>query len=98
MEIELSTKEHFYCKLKGEDISDDDYNFALKLFKFEKCKTIKDYMELYLLVDELLLLQVFERFRYTIFEKYKLDTSWFITIPSLAMSAALLKMRNFFIC
>ena len=94
MESELPTKNHFYSNLRGEDISDDDYNFALKLFKSAKCNTIKDYMELYLLVDVLLLSEVFEKFRDTIFETYKLDPSWFMTTPSLAMSAALLKCKK----
>ena len=68
--------------MESEDISDDEYIFELKLFKSAKCETIKDYMELYLLVDVLLLLEVFERFRDTIFKTYKLDPSWFITTPS----------------
>ena len=51
-------------------------------------------MKLYLLIDVLLLLEVFERFRDTIFETYKLDPIWFITTPFLAMSAALLKNKK----
>ena len=44
----LPTKDHFYSKLKRKNISDDDYNFALKLLNSAKCETIKDYMKLYL--------------------------------------------------
>ena len=55
----------------------------MKLLNSTKCETIKDYMKLYLLVDVLLLLEVFERFRDTMFDKYKLDPRWFVTTPFL---------------
>ena len=65
----------------------------IQLFNSLKCETIK-YMKIYLLVDVLLSLEVFERFRDTVFKKYKLDPSWFITTLSLAMAAALLRSKK----
>ena len=55
-------------------------------------------MKLYLLVYVFLLSEVFERFIDTIFETYKVDTSWFITTLSLEMSAASLKSKKKLIC
>ena len=75
LETKLPEQHHFYSELKGEHISDEEYQFALNLFKTAKCKTINDYMKLYLLVDVLLLLEVFEKFRDTMFKDYKLDPS-----------------------
>ena len=52
-------------------------------------------MKLYLVEDVLILFEVFEKVRDTMFENYKLDPSWFIT-PSLAvaLAAALLKSKT----
>ena len=51
-------------------------------------------MKLYLIVDVLLLLEVFEKFRDTKFVKYKLDPSWLITTLSLTMAVVLLKSKK----
>ena len=51
-------------------------------------------MKLYLIVDVPLLLEVFEKFRDTVFQKYKLDPSWLITTPYLAIADAILKCRK----
>ena len=80
--------EHFYSELKRVNILIDDCNFALKLFKPAPCETIKDYVKLYLIVDALLLLEVFEKIRDNMFEKYILDPSYFIATPSSTMAAA----------
>ena len=90
-ETKLPDRDKFYSSLSGQHASLDDYNFALNLFKEAKCKTIKDYMQLYLKVDVLLLAEVFENFRDVIFDNYGLDPAQFLTTPSLAMQAALLK-------
>ena len=54
------------------------------------CKTFKDYHLLYLKCDVLLLADVFENFRKTCLEYYKLDPSNYISAPSLAWDAMLL--------
>ena len=38
MESKLPAKEYLYSELKGENISDDGYNFTLKLFKLQNVK------------------------------------------------------------
>ena len=48
-------KKKIYSELKGENISDYKYNCALNLLKTANCETIKDCMNLYLIVDVLLL-------------------------------------------
>ena len=53
-------------------------------------------MQFHLITDVLLLLEVFEKFRDFMFEKYKLDPSQFITTPSITMAAALLKCKKTF--
>ncbi len=59
----LPPKEHFYSKVKLEDISDKDYEHAQNVYNEFKCKDFGDYHWLYLETDVLLLADVFENFR-----------------------------------
>jgi len=52
-------------------------------------KTLQSYHDHYLLSHILLLADVFENFRNTIFEEHHLDPLHFITLPSLAWASAL---------
>jgi hypothetical protein len=55
------------------------------------CRSFKDYHLLYLKTDVLLLADVFENFRKTCFNYYGLDPANYISAPSLAWDAMLLK-------
>ena len=88
-ETQLSSKEEFYSKLNDEDISDEDYQHAIKVWNTFGCKTIKDYHDLYLKSDVLLLADVFEKFRLTCIKNYKLDPAHYYTSPGLAWDACL---------
>ena len=54
-EILLPNKEHFYSNLNMEDISDIDYRHANKVFKVFKLENLRDYHDLYVQSDTLLL-------------------------------------------
>ena len=88
-ETQLPTKEQFYSKLNDEDISDDDYSHAINVWNTFKCQTIRDYHDLYLKTDVLLLADVFENFRKTCLKHYKLDPAHYYTSPGLAWDACL---------
>ena len=85
----LPPKEAFYSKLYDEDISDEDYQHAIKVWKTFRCHTIRDYHDLYLKSDVLLLADVFEKFRSTCMKHYKLDPAHYYTSPGLAWDACL---------
>ena len=52
-------------------------------------KNMRDYYDLYLKTDVLLLANVFENFRDVCQENYRLDPVWYYTSPCLAWEAAL---------
>ena len=86
-ETKLPSKEGFYSKLHDEEISDEDYEHALKVWNTFNCQTIQDYHELYLKTDVLLLADVFENFRKTCLKQYKLDPCHYYTAPGLVWDA-----------
>ena len=88
-ETQLPPKEEFYSKLNDEDITDDDYQHAINVWNTFKCKTIRDYHNLYLKSDVLLLSDLFENFRKTCLKNYNLDPAHYYTSPGLAWDACL---------
>jgi hypothetical protein len=87
--LDFPTKDKFYSKLTNEHIKDIDYEHALNVYRIMNCHNFGDYHDLYLKCDVLILCDVFENFRNSAMEKYKLDPCNFITSPSLAWSAML---------
>ena len=57
----ISPKEAFYSNLTGEDITDEDYQHAQKMWKEFNIESMKDYHNLYNLSDVLLLADIFEK-------------------------------------
>ena len=53
-------KEKFYSSLTDKKVSDKEYNHVLKVWNKFKMKTMKDYHNLYLKYDFLLLADVFK--------------------------------------
>ena len=92
-ETELPTKEQFYNLLNNESISDDDYQHAQNVWKTFNIKSMGDYHDVYLKADVLLLTDVFENFRKTCMQYYKLDPCYYFTSPGLSWDA-MLKMTN----
>ena len=88
-ETQLPPKEEFYSKLNDEGISDDDYQHAINVWNTFQCKTIRDYHNLYLKSDVLLLADVFENFRKTCLKHYNLDPAHYYISPGLAWDACL---------
>ena len=90
---ELPTKEEFYSILNNEHISDEDYCHAENVWNTFKSQTMGEYHDLYLKSDILLLADVFENFRKTCLQYYKLDPCHYFTSPGLSWDA-MLKMTN----
>ena len=90
---ELPTKDQFYSILNDEHIMDDEYIHAKEVWDTFYIKTMGEYHDLYLVSDVLLLTDVFENFRKTCMQYYKLDPCHYFTSPGLSWDA-MLKMTN----
>ena len=89
----LPPKEEFYSILNDEHISDEVYEHALDVWDAFSLKNMGEYHDLYLASDILLLADVFENFRKTCLEYYKLDPCHYFTSPGLSWDA-MLKMTD----
>ena len=90
-ETVLPTKKAFYSNLNLEDISDEDYLHAQKVWDVFKIKNLGEYHDLYVQSDTLLLADVYEHFRNMCLEKYQLDPVYFVSARGLAWQACLKK-------
>ena len=85
--ILLPPKEAFYSNLNLENISDEDYAHAQKVWEVFEIKNRGEYHDLYVQSDTLLLADVFENFRNMCLEIYELDPTYFVSAPGLAWQA-----------
>lgn len=88
-EKSLPTKDKFYSKLTESAVSDEDYEFAIKVWNQFEVKSLGGYSDLYMKTDILLLTDVFENFREICYENYELDPLHYYTAPGLSFDAML---------
>ena len=88
-ETHLPPIECWYSKLNDKGISKEEYAHAQLVWDTFQMKTMKDYHDLYLMTDVLLLSCVFEEFRNICLKHYELDPTWYYTTPALAWDACL---------
>ena len=86
---ELPSKEKFYSSLTGIKISDKEYEHVLNVWKKIEVKTMKDYHDLHLKCDVLLLADVFEKFRNNSLKNYGLCTSDYLSASALSWNGML---------
>src|SRR5690606_16537894 len=88
-ETKLPDIDAFYNDLNKEDCDSEDYERAQKVFELAGCKNLKDYHDLYLKTDVVLLADVFENFRDFIMQHHNLDPFWFYGLPGVSWYAML---------
>ena len=90
----LPCKKKFYSSLTGKkNNSDKEYEHVLKVWNKFEMKTMKDYHDLYLKCDLLLLADVFEKCRNNSLKNYGLCPSHHLSAPALSWDA-MLKMTK----
>ena len=85
----LPSIENFYSSLKLDNISVEDYNKTLEIYKKLNCKNIKEYLDIYLKLDICLQSDIFSVFRKCIWDKFEIDCSKYITSCSLSLDLML---------
>jgi hypothetical protein len=88
-ETSVPTRERFHSNLRGGTISESEYVSVHEMWEAAGCKNLRDYMRIYLIIDVLLLTEVFEKFRKTLKNAYILDPVHFVSAPGFAMQSAL---------
>ena len=89
----LPGKEDFYSTLYETDVTDEDYERAKKVRYHSNMKTMRDYHDLYLETDVLLLADILESFRKTCQKNYNLDPAHYLSAPGLSWDAFLKRSR-----
>ncbi|KAJ8887934.1 hypothetical protein PR048_007418 [Dryococelus australis] len=89
LETSLPSKDAFYNKLNECSVTDEDYEFARKVWEKFNIKSLREYSELYNKSDVLILSDIMENFRDLCLKTYKLDPAWYFTAPGLAWDAML---------
>ena len=84
---ELPSKEKFYSSLTDRKISDKEYEHVLNVWKKFEMKTMKDYYDLYLKCDVLLLCDLLEIFKNDSLKNYRSYPSHYLSAPSLIWDA-----------
>ena len=81
--------ENFYNSLKLDNISEEDYDKTLEIYEKLNCKNIKEYLDIYLKLDNCLQADIFNVFRKCIWDKFEIDCSKYITSCSLSLDLML---------
>ena len=86
---ELPSIDKFYSSLKLQDIKKEEYDKTLEIYRKLKCKNVKDFLEIYMKLDVCLQSDIFNVFKNTIWDKFEIDCSKYITSCSLSLDLML---------
>ena len=87
----LPDKESFYSELNKEDLANDDYAHARKVYDTFNIKNLGEYHDLYVQSDTALLADVFENFRDKCLNINKLDPAYYLSAPGFSWDSCLKK-------
>ncbi|VVC46197.1 Ribonuclease H-like domain [Cinara cedri] len=82
-------KEEFYSALTETDIGDADYEHGKAVWTHFDCRTLGEYSELYLEIDVMLLVDVFENVRDICMKTYNLDPAYYYTAAGFSLDCML---------
>jgi hypothetical protein len=86
----LPARELWRNTLRGEDLTDQEWAKVNRVWEIFKCKTFKDYHDLYLSMDVYLLADVCEAFRESCLKADGLEPFHYITLPSYSFDTCFL--------
>ena len=86
---ELPSIDKFYSSLKLQSITKEKYNKTIEIYKKLGCKNVKNYLQTDMKLDITLQADIFSTFRNTIWNKFGIDCSKYITSCSLSLDLML---------
>ena len=89
LDSELPSRDKFYNRLTDTECSVEDYEHAQNVWNKFKMKSLREYHDLYMKTDVLLLADVFQDFRHFCLVNYELDPVHFLTSPGLSFAACM---------
>lgn len=92
--ISVLMKEHFTNKLKLEKLNEEEWDYIQQMIKDLNINTFEEFHDHYLNIDVNGLADVFESFRKTSINTYKLDPCHYVGTPSFGWDAMLLKTKT----
>lgn len=78
---ELPTVHEFFDSLNSKAITDEEYEHARTVWRTFNIQSMREYTQLYLKTDVLLLVDIFENFRQKCIGLYELDPAHYFTLP-----------------
>ena len=84
---QLPQRVNFFSTLRGEECSQEDYDYAQRVWTAFGCQTFEDYLKLYLASDVCQLADVFQNFRNMCHQYYDLDPAYFVSAPQFAWNS-----------
>lgn len=85
----LPKQKKWYSTLSQKGITDEEYEHAQDVWNTYNCETFKDYHDLYLKTDVLLLADAFENFRNFFLKHHKIDPCYCFSAPGLTWQCGL---------
>ena len=89
LDKELPSIDKLYSSLKLQNIIKEEYDQTIEICKKLGCKNVKDYLEIYMKLHISLQADIFNVFRNTIWDKFEIDSSKYITSCSLSLDLML---------
>jgi hypothetical protein len=89
LESEFPPYEAFYSKLKGKNITRQEYEESKKTYEELGCKNLLEYYMFYNRLDVLILSDVLENYRKSVYNIFGLDPANYVSSPSCAWDCML---------
>jgi len=86
---EIPPIEKFYSKLTKSGVTEEEHEYACKVWKHFKCETLLDYCEVYCCSDVYYLADAMTNFRKLFWQTFNLDVARFLSLPMVAKQAML---------
>lgn len=82
--VEFPERSKFFSSLSNDTISQEDYDESLMKYQKFNFQNLREYMELYCLLDTFLLAEVFQLYRNKTLDFFGIDPCEYLSLPGLS--------------